>query len=358
MASALRHNTPLLEGLGSFESKLSNSSAQPRYLSVRMNALLPLLFRAADQRHVDQDPVTQQPLFLMPVLPPLLLNSSRGLCSGFKGHVPPFHPADVALLVTEALRALRERAEDPQAWVQRYGQLWSLRELRCGGCTLEERGATLEEIFPWFRDAPGAYLFVKSERMAPRCWMGENNENVSVNWKKQEKDEPLGVPPARVQQVVVDYLVPIALRERYRVCSPEPREKLIRLESDHLQRQPVCDLPGATWTMGVLSPWSYQDDVLDGLQVCFSKMRTHRRTPNKKMVPAFVVVCLRAGHPPGEGSPPRRGAPPVAPAMRGHRAGPAPGRVRQRVLHAAGRLPLLRGAAAGQASRHPHRRRA
>ena len=30
MASALRHNTPLLEGLGSFESKLSNSSAQPR----------------------------------------------------------------------------------------------------------------------------------------------------------------------------------------------------------------------------------------------------------------------------------------------------------------------------------------
>ena len=263
MASALRHNTPLLEGLGSFESKLSNSSAQPRYLSVRMNALLPLLFRAADQRHVDQDPVTQQPLFLMPVLPPLLLNSSRGLCSGFKGHVPPFHPADVALLVTEALRALRERAEDPQAWVQRYGQLWSLRELRCGGCTLEERGATLEEIFPWFRDAPGAYLFVKSARMAPRCWMGENNENVSVNWKKQEKDEPLGVPPARVQQVVVDYLVPIALRERYRVCSPEPREKLIRLESDHLQRQPVCDLPGATWTMGVLSPWSYQDDVLD-----------------------------------------------------------------------------------------------
>ena len=125
-ASRLRHNFPLLEGLGSFENKLAKEAAQPRYVSVRATQLFRALFPPSDLETAERDPVEGFVTSFPPVLPGILLGTVPGLCAGFRSEIPFFHPGDVMRCVHLALKTLWGRGEHRQ---EKFGNLWGEDEL-------------------------------------------------------------------------------------------------------------------------------------------------------------------------------------------------------------------------------------
>ena len=147
-ASRLRHNFPLLEGLGSFENKLAKEAAQPRYVSVRATQLFRALFPRSDLETAERDPVEGFVTSFPPVLPGILLGTVPGLCAGFRSEIPAFHPQDALRCVHLALhRMWREEAR-----ARDYGSLWAEEELYQLGMGDWEQE---EDISPCYRDCPG-----------------------------------------------------------------------------------------------------------------------------------------------------------------------------------------------------------
>ena len=147
-ASRLRHNAPMLEGLGAFENKLAKEAAQPRYVSVRAIELFRALFPRSDLERAQRDPAEGFVTSFPPVLPGILLGTVPGLCAGFRSEIPAFHPQDALRCVHLALhRMWREEAR-----ARDYGSLWAEEELHQLGMGDWEQE---EDIVPRYRDCPG-----------------------------------------------------------------------------------------------------------------------------------------------------------------------------------------------------------
>ena len=105
-------------------------------------------------------------------------------------------------------------------------------------------------------------FFVNGARMHPGRWLGLRRENLNQSRRDYDPENPLGVGPARVQKLVYKYLVPLALWGEE--APGVSRDKLLRLGSDQeltLSREEFPLTTSQSWTMGTLSPWTYEDDA-------------------------------------------------------------------------------------------------
>ena len=110
------NNVPLLVPSGQFGTRHcgGRDAASPRYLFTRLDDVTRLLFPEPDDpllNYLEDDGLSVEPDFFVPVVPLILLNGADGLGTGWSTSVPPYNPLDVLdnvrrAVVGESLRPM------------------------------------------------------------------------------------------------------------------------------------------------------------------------------------------------------------------------------------------------------------
>ena len=98
MVQSHSNNIPLLQGEGSFGSRLVPDAAAPRYTYVQMSDNFETYF--ADTMVADKsiDPEDPEPAFYLPIIPWVLVNGVKGIAVGFATDIQPRNPKEIAKL--------------------------------------------------------------------------------------------------------------------------------------------------------------------------------------------------------------------------------------------------------------------
>jgi DNA gyrase/topoisomerase IV subunit A len=101
MASEWSNNICLVEGRGSFGTRLVQEAAAPRYTYTRLHKNFDRYIRDIDLAPQHSDPEHEPPAFYVPVIPLVLVNGIKGIATGFATNILPRDPVDL-------VRACRE----------------------------------------------------------------------------------------------------------------------------------------------------------------------------------------------------------------------------------------------------------
>lgn len=104
MAAEWSNNICLVEGRGSFGTRLVQSAAAPRYTYTRLHKNFNKYIKDLDLAPVHEDPEHEPPAFYVPVIPLVLVNGVKGIATGFATNILPRDPADL-------MRACKEYIE-------------------------------------------------------------------------------------------------------------------------------------------------------------------------------------------------------------------------------------------------------
>jgi DNA gyrase/topoisomerase IV subunit A len=104
MAAEWANNICLVEGRGSFGTRLVQSAAAARYTYTRLHKNFNKFINDLDLAPVHEDPEHEPPAFYIPVIPLVLANGVKGIATGFATNILPRDPEDLA-------RACREYVE-------------------------------------------------------------------------------------------------------------------------------------------------------------------------------------------------------------------------------------------------------
>ena len=94
------NNINLLDPVGQFGTRLQGGkdSAQPRYIHTKLTTLAQLLFNKLDNplyKYLDDDGLSVEPEYYIPILPMILINGSQGIGTGWSTDIPCFNPLDI-----------------------------------------------------------------------------------------------------------------------------------------------------------------------------------------------------------------------------------------------------------------------
>jgi DNA topoisomerase-2 len=111
LARESSNNVNLLTPEGSFGSRTNRAAAAPRYTSTRFSKAARLLFPKEDQpilkgQEFEGHPI--EPQFLLPILPPNLLNGYSSIAVGFASKFLPRHPNQLIDAMIKALEYHKE----------------------------------------------------------------------------------------------------------------------------------------------------------------------------------------------------------------------------------------------------------
>lgn len=139
------NNFPILMPEGQFGTRLQGGKdhASQRYIFTRMNPLLPKLFPENDRpllTYLDDDGITIEPVYFVPILPLILINGAEGIGTGFSCRIPTYHPRDIVenlkrLINGEEMRPIRpwvrgfrgtmeENTKEPNKWTSKGVFRW------------------------------------------------------------------------------------------------------------------------------------------------------------------------------------------------------------------------------------------
>ena len=105
------NNIHLLMPNGQFGTRLSGGedSASERYIFTLLNPLTRLLYPAADDtilQYLDEDGVSVEPEYYVPIMPMILVNGSTGIGTGFSCYVPSYSPMQIAEAIQRMLQGI------------------------------------------------------------------------------------------------------------------------------------------------------------------------------------------------------------------------------------------------------------
>lgn len=92
------NNVPYLDDIGQFGSRISPSAAASRYIFTRLNENFRRLYLKVDDdilNYCEDDGVSIEPEYYLPVLPTILLNGAEGMGTGFASKILAYHPMDL-----------------------------------------------------------------------------------------------------------------------------------------------------------------------------------------------------------------------------------------------------------------------
>lgn len=96
MAAEWANNICLVEGRGSFGTRLVQSAAAARYTYTRLHKNFGKYIKDVDLAPVHEDPEHEPPAFYVPVIPLVLVNGVKGIATGFATNILPRDPEDLA----------------------------------------------------------------------------------------------------------------------------------------------------------------------------------------------------------------------------------------------------------------------
>jgi DNA gyrase/topoisomerase IV subunit A len=96
MAADWSNNICLVEGRGTFGSRLMQIAAAPRYTYTRLHKNFDKYIKDVDLAPVHIDPEHEPPAFYVPVIPLVLANGVKGIATGFATNILPRDPKDIA----------------------------------------------------------------------------------------------------------------------------------------------------------------------------------------------------------------------------------------------------------------------
>ncbi len=116
------NNINLLKPIGQMGSRLAGGSdaASPRYVHTCLEDIVAKLFRKEDQpllKYLDDDGLSVEPEYYLPVVPLLAINGAVGIGTGYSTDIPPYKPEDIVCLLRHrlagSLETLGGRPLDP-----------------------------------------------------------------------------------------------------------------------------------------------------------------------------------------------------------------------------------------------------
>jgi DNA gyrase/topoisomerase IV subunit A len=96
MAAEWANNICLVEGRGSFGTRLVQAAASARYTYTRLHKNFSKYIMDINLAPIHEDPEHEPPAFYVPVIPLVLANGVKGIATGFATHILPRDPVDLA----------------------------------------------------------------------------------------------------------------------------------------------------------------------------------------------------------------------------------------------------------------------
>lgn len=101
MAATWNNNICLVEGRGSFGTRLIQEAGAPRYVYTRLSSNFEKYIRDIDLAPAHDDPEHEPPSFYVPVIPLVLANGTKGIATGFATNILPRSKNSLTKAVTE-----------------------------------------------------------------------------------------------------------------------------------------------------------------------------------------------------------------------------------------------------------------
>ena len=94
------NNINILFPSGQFGSRIQggNDSSSPRYIYTLLSQMTKLIFREDDScvlNYLEEDGITIEPEYYIPIIPMILVNGGIGIGTGFSTNIPQFNPGDI-----------------------------------------------------------------------------------------------------------------------------------------------------------------------------------------------------------------------------------------------------------------------
>tara|TARA_B110000503_G_scaffold75014_1_gene115794 strand:- start:1685 stop:3049 length:1365 start_codon:yes stop_codon:yes gene_type:complete len=103
MAATWNNNVCLVEGRGSFGTRLVQQAGAARYVYTRVHSNFEKYIKDVDLSPVHNDPEHEPPQFYLPVLPLVLANGAKGIATGFATSILPRSTKSLSKAVREYL---------------------------------------------------------------------------------------------------------------------------------------------------------------------------------------------------------------------------------------------------------------
>lgn len=103
MAATWNNNVCLVEGRGSFGTRLVQEPGAARYVYTRVHNNFEKYIKDMDLSPVHDDPEHEPPSYYLPVIPLVLANGTKGIATGFATNILPRCPNDLSRAVREYL---------------------------------------------------------------------------------------------------------------------------------------------------------------------------------------------------------------------------------------------------------------
>jgi len=103
MAATWNNNICLVEGRGSFGTRLIQEAGAPRYVYTRLHENFDKYIRDVDLAPAHDDPEHEPPAFYVPVIPLVLANGTKGIATGFATNILPRSQKSLSDAVREYL---------------------------------------------------------------------------------------------------------------------------------------------------------------------------------------------------------------------------------------------------------------
>jgi len=95
MAAEWNNNLCLIEGRGSFGTRLVQEAGAPRYVYTRLHSNFDKYIKDIDLSPTHEDPEHEPPAFYLPTIPLVLANGTKGIATGFATNILPRDPEDL-----------------------------------------------------------------------------------------------------------------------------------------------------------------------------------------------------------------------------------------------------------------------
>lgn len=115
------NNVPFLQDIGQFGSRISPEASATRYIFTKLTDACNNIFHKDDEdilEYLEDDGMSIEPKFYLPIVPTVLLNGSDGMGTGFACRILNYSPADLIAASVDILKGKQEQQLTP--WYRGY----------------------------------------------------------------------------------------------------------------------------------------------------------------------------------------------------------------------------------------------
>ena len=195
------NNVPFLDDIGQFGSRINPVAAASRYIFTKLNDSFRQLFLKADDGilvHQEDDGMSIEPEYYLPIIPTVLLNGSDGMGTGFACKILNYNP----LHLIEACE------------------------------TVIKRGKLSNDLTPWYSNFHGTIEKIGTQTVITGCYSIENSTTLKIT------ELPIGTFTQKYREVLNDLEDAGAVKNYVDNSTEERTEFVVTCPRDTLKKSP------------------------------------------------------------------------------------------------------------------------